>query len=783
MLTDATSTDDSPTPGYMLNEIAHATVGSYAACKQLIDFLNARLKKNNHNVKYKCCMIIKHVCRSGRADFKKDMARNLDSLKECLQYKGVPDPLRGDEIYKRVREAAKEALDAIFDSQQPVTSSNPNVSRRIQGFSGGQEDDVTKNRRDSGSGSKLSSFTSSAKAMFGLDGASSSYTGNHGVDGGDFSNRSPGGNFGHGNAAGGSGSNASGAAGGSSSSMTGIGNPNFKDPRNVDQSSFSQRMSAAASGLFSKMSSTSSSDGKVMSNSSAAPPPSGGSDYQLRSNREHNFSLPQGSGAWGSGSGRETQNQSHQSNSAPPLPSPGGMGRAGSAASNGDYERGLVESLCEAGGMKAVPQEDKLASFLKSASTLPAEHVGNALLDCMNADAWQSRVKALIVLCRLMNTSNCEEHAVWWADNGEEDLISLQSDSKASVRTQAGKALRLIGLEGEVAAVLENRKEQRRKSHNGKTSQPPKKQTEESLLDFEDAASEQATQSVGGEKDSVDSSLDGGLFSGLSIGAGAPSAPSQQQQRQPVQQQQPQQNAPSVFDGADDLLSLSSANEQPEKVAVTQASPNPMDSASNSISAMQFDLPESTGDHHDSWATETSRSRQSSVDQSSFDFMSGSRSRTSSVDPTGFDFMSSGGSAPGSPPGGMPSGMTPQQQQQQLLHQQQQQQQMLLMQQQQQYYMQQQHLQHHQHQHHQHNPQARQYHPANPQFNVMGGLGMGRKTIPDVNQPGGDSSFAFMGGANTATGQGSSKSNDAFSFVSDTVASKKGSTKFSNRIS
>lgn len=38
---------------------AEATVSSYAACTQLIDFLNVRLKKNNHNVKYKCCVIIK----------------------------------------------------------------------------------------------------------------------------------------------------------------------------------------------------------------------------------------------------------------------------------------------------------------------------------------------------------------------------------------------------------------------------------------------------------------------------------------------------------------------------------------------------------------------------------------------------------------------------------------------------------------------------------------------------------------------------------------------------
>lgn len=50
-----------------------------------------------------------------------------------LEYKGPPDPLRGDEIYKRVRDAAREALDAIYDSQMPVTTSAVASANRIQG--------------------------------------------------------------------------------------------------------------------------------------------------------------------------------------------------------------------------------------------------------------------------------------------------------------------------------------------------------------------------------------------------------------------------------------------------------------------------------------------------------------------------------------------------------------------------------------------------------------------------------------------------------------------------
>ena len=71
------------------------------------------------------------VCRTGRPEFKRDMGRNTDAIKECLQFKGEPDPLRGDEIYRRVREMAKETLEAIFDSQAPVTTSA--VAPRISG--------------------------------------------------------------------------------------------------------------------------------------------------------------------------------------------------------------------------------------------------------------------------------------------------------------------------------------------------------------------------------------------------------------------------------------------------------------------------------------------------------------------------------------------------------------------------------------------------------------------------------------------------------------------------
>ena len=44
-----------------------------------------------------------------------------------------------------------------------------------------------------------------------------------------------------------------------------------------------------------------------------------------------------------------------------------GMGKAGAAAADGAYEEGVVQALCDAAGLKPVPQEDKLRQFLSDA--------------------------------------------------------------------------------------------------------------------------------------------------------------------------------------------------------------------------------------------------------------------------------------------------------------------------------------------------------------------------------------------------------------------------------
>ena len=139
MLARATSSDDAPCPGYLYGEISKMTSQSYEVSQKVQAYLLDRLTKKNHNVKFKVLNVIKQVCRAGRPDFKRDMQRNTAPVKECLQFRGPPDPLRGDEIYKRVRDAAKECMDAIFDtSTAPASTASSGIGSRIRGMGGGE---------------------------------------------------------------------------------------------------------------------------------------------------------------------------------------------------------------------------------------------------------------------------------------------------------------------------------------------------------------------------------------------------------------------------------------------------------------------------------------------------------------------------------------------------------------------------------------------------------------------------------------------------------------------
>jgi hypothetical protein len=120
LLARATDGSNAPTPGYLYLDIAKNAASSPVACREVATYLTRRLSsKNNPNIKFKCLKIIAKTAESPvtRGQFKRAVCQDASavaSIKEALQFRGPPDPARGDEPYVKVRDAAKEALDAIY---------------------------------------------------------------------------------------------------------------------------------------------------------------------------------------------------------------------------------------------------------------------------------------------------------------------------------------------------------------------------------------------------------------------------------------------------------------------------------------------------------------------------------------------------------------------------------------------------------------------------------------------------------------------------------------------
>lgn len=327
----------------------------------------------------------------------------------------------------------------------------------------------------------------------------------------------------------------------SSTGMTGIGNPNFKDPRN--EVSWTKKISALAEGAL---------------GSSTQPATS---DYQMRSNRESPFGethktpayLPSNPGPWNPSASHGTSSPLNTPSGGivPDIPSiAGGLGRAGHAASDGAYEQSLIASLCEAGGMKAAPPDDKLEEFLTAAPTLSPEFIGSSLVGFINSDAWQSRAKALVVVGALAKRSGCAQHMGWWIANGAEDIqILAQTDSKATVKTQAIKTLRALGISSNSASIPVTASQSRTTSAVSVTTTSSGNSV--SLLDFENELSTPNVPTVPEShprpvSDASTTPADGApsdLFDGLALGSPAPLV--SQPVAPPVQ---PPQSTNSLFD-------------------------------------------------------------------------------------------------------------------------------------------------------------------------------------------------------------------------------------------
>lgn len=133
-LSRATESSDAPTPGYLFLDIARGAASSPIGCRETAQYLIRRLQnKQNHNIKFKCLKVIQKTAESPltRGQFKREIVQDpsaISTIKDALQFRGPPDPVRGDAIYEKVRVAAKDCLDAVYSdnpsSEMTVGSSH-----------------------------------------------------------------------------------------------------------------------------------------------------------------------------------------------------------------------------------------------------------------------------------------------------------------------------------------------------------------------------------------------------------------------------------------------------------------------------------------------------------------------------------------------------------------------------------------------------------------------------------------------------------------------------------
>lgn len=394
-LARATESTESPTPGYLYIDIAKSVSLSPAACNDTISYLIRRLQKNkNHNVKYKALKVIGKLAENAKGGmFKRDIICNgeaMSAIKGHLNYSGAPDPVRGDELYNRVRTAAKECLDMIY-SDAPKSEGS---------FAGG------------GMGSGMASM------------------GSAGYSGGGAA------------AAGGRGHGVSGGGGGGGHSMEGIGNPMYSDHRmeqsknlgNMTVGAVAQTVGETIVGMIRDPLAKGVEKGVIPSR--FAPPGSKeltdrtGGEWNMASNRGPNAIDPNRNysrerdgtyyrakdsssnafqwaqsgasaaskggvgGSWAQPSiSSQARASGHNDNALPP------MGNVGAAASDGTYEKNLIQDLCPPGGLKAEPPPDKLASFANAVSSLDPDLICPAILDCLeDGQPWMMKAKALCVM-------------------------------------------------------------------------------------------------------------------------------------------------------------------------------------------------------------------------------------------------------------------------------------------------------------------------------------------------------------------------------------------------
>ncbi|CAD7951973.1 unnamed protein product [Amoebophrya sp. A25] len=450
LLNKATQPDQNPVTGVELVEIAKLTFQTFEATEQLVDYLINKLKKDNPWVKQKCLRIIRHVCENGKPEFRRGMQRHASVVKENLQYRGKPDPLRGDAPNKAVREEAEQAVKAVFSESSSFGQMPHQVAPKMAGFGSDSQGPFAPPPPPPPSDSFGGNFGGGPQQGFNSGGGPPSAGGTMG-----------GGPFG---------------GGPGPKKMEGFGNPAFENRRptvdpvtglaetgnpTIDKANAiiksgvdagveylkygasravtylpdSMKESIPAN-VLNKFGTTNSGpggysndsgQGGYQNHSDSGGYFSGGGGYSAPSvgggaggtTAGGSYSAPSSGGGsrpgafgggsvpWGSATTSSTTQQPSPSGFLAPSSnnhlssSPTGTGAnagatgASSSSEGGIYERQLVQDLCAPGGARVAPAQEFLDDFLRKCESLNAEQISQNLLLMLRTGTWQQKAKVL----------------------------------------------------------------------------------------------------------------------------------------------------------------------------------------------------------------------------------------------------------------------------------------------------------------------------------------------------------------------------------------------------
>eukprot|EP00794_Sanderia_malayensis_P008804 gene8804-9745_t len=79
---------------------------------------------------------MKHAVQKGNKEFQQSLSKQAEGIRQAKSYNGPSDPLHGDAPYVKVREAAGELMEILFDTDQERTSYDQgrNSPMFMQGF-------------------------------------------------------------------------------------------------------------------------------------------------------------------------------------------------------------------------------------------------------------------------------------------------------------------------------------------------------------------------------------------------------------------------------------------------------------------------------------------------------------------------------------------------------------------------------------------------------------------------------------------------------------------------